>query len=172
MFFIIKSYVNVPICRFAVRYALKKYLSTRGEIMSEQIAENFINALHKLEETGEPDEIASLYADNAEIINVVSPKKFNGIEGAREFWTKYRETFGEMRSEFRNKIYNDERAALEWTTTGTSKGENDITYSGVTILEFAGDKISRSCAYFNAHDLGRQIEDAAPPKQNQAVGNA
>lgn len=137
--------------------------------MSQQQAEKFINALRKLEETGESEEIGNLYADSSEITNVVSPHKFQGIKGARDFWTKYRETFGEMRSEFRNQIVTDKSAALEWTTRGTSKDNNEITYSGVTILEFEGDKISRSCAYFNAQDLGRQIEQDAPAKQNQAV---
>jgi hypothetical protein len=137
--------------------------------MSQQLSENFISALHKLEETGDPEEIAALYAGNAEVINVVSPKKFSGTEGAKDFWTKYRETFGEMKSEFRNKIVAENRAALEWTTRGTSKEKHEVTYSGVTILEFDGDKISRSCAYFNAHDLGRQIEQDAPEKPNQAV---
>jgi ketosteroid isomerase-like protein len=137
--------------------------------MSRELAENFINALHKLEETGEPAEITALYAENAEIVNVVSPKKFTGTEGARDFWTRYRETFGEMRSEFRNKIVSENRAALEWTTRGISRENHEITYSGVTILEFKDDKISRSCAYFNAHDLGRQIEQETPAKPNQAV---
>jgi hypothetical protein len=137
--------------------------------MSRQLAENFINALHKLEETGDAKEISSLYSDSAEIVNVVSPKTFAGQEGARDFWMKYRETFGEMRSEFRNQIITEDRAALEWTTVGTSKNEHEITYSGVTILEIEGDKISRSCAYFNSHDLGRQIEQDTPPKPNQAV---
>lgn len=137
--------------------------------MSRELAEIFINALHELEETGEPESIAALYAENAEIVNVVSPKKFAGPDGARDFWTKYRETFGAMRSEFRNQIVAENRAALEWTTRGTSKENHEITYSGVTILEFEGDKISRSCAYFNAHDLGRQIEQDAPAKSNQAV---
>lgn len=137
--------------------------------MSRQLTENFINALHKLEETGEPNEIAALYTENAEIVNVVSPKKFTGTEGAREFWTRYRETFGGMQSEFRNKIVGGNSAALEWTTRGISKENHEITYSGVTILEFDGDKISRSCAYFNAQDLGRQIEQDALAKPNQAV---
>lgn len=137
--------------------------------MSQQTAEKFIAALHKLEETGETAEIAALYADNAEISNVVSPHNFTGQEGAKDFWTKYRETFGEMRSEFRNTIADETHAALEWTTTGNSKDNNQIEYSGVTILEFDGDKISRSCAYFNPQDLGKQIESGAPAKSNQAV---
>lgn len=137
--------------------------------MSEQIAKKFIDALHKLEESRDAGEIASLYADNAEVVNVVTPHTFTGQDGAREFWTKYRETFGEMRSEFRNEIVTDNRAALEWTTTGNANGGNEIEYSGVTILEIEGDKITRSCAYFNSQDLGKQIEGNAPPKANQAV---
>jgi hypothetical protein len=137
--------------------------------MSQQIAEKFVNALHKLEETRDVEEIASLYADTAEVVNVVAPTKFEGQQGAREFWTKYRESFGEMRSEFRNKIYGETSAALEWTTTGNSNNNNEIVYSGVTILEIENDQITRSCAYFNSQDLGKQIESGAPPKPNQAV---
>ncbi|MEP6924121.1 MAG: nuclear transport factor 2 family protein [Pyrinomonadaceae bacterium] len=137
--------------------------------MTESTAEKFIAALHKLEESRETEEIVALYADNAEIANVVAPLKFAGQDGARDFWTKYRDTFGEMRSEFRNKIYGENSAALEWTTTGKSSNDHEVCYSGVTILEIENDKITRSCAYFNADDLGRQIEKGAPPKQNQAV---
>ncbi len=137
--------------------------------MIESIAEEFIAALHKLEASRDPKEIVALYADDAQISNVVAPNKFSGPQGARDFWTKYRETFGDLRSEFRNQIYGEQSAALEWTTTGTSNSKNEICYSGVTILEIENDKITRSCAYFNADDLGRQIESGAPPKQNQAV---
>jgi hypothetical protein len=144
-------------------------LIDQGEFMSRELAETFINALHKLEETGDAQEIAQLYTESAEIANVVTPKTFKGIDGARDFWTRYRETFGEMCSEFRNVLAVEKSAALEWTTTGNSKDDHEITYSGVTILEFDADKISRSCAYFNANDLGRQIERDAPAKPNQAV---
>lgn len=137
--------------------------------MIQKTAEKFVAALHKLEESHESDEIVALYAEASEIANVVAPKKFSGQQGAREFWTKYRETFGEMHSEFRNQIYGERSAALEWTTTGNSSSEHEIRYSGVTILEIENDKITRSCAYFNADDLGRQIEQGAPPKPNQAV---
>ena len=45
--------------------------------------------------------------------NINAPEKFTGQAGAREFRTKYRETFGEVRSTFRNRIVNDDRAAFE-----------------------------------------------------------
>lgn len=137
--------------------------------MNQQITERFIAALRKLEESREVEEIAALYAENAEITNVVAPHKFSGQQGVRDFWTKYRASFGEMRSEFRNKIIGEQSAALEWTTIGNSSENHEIAYSGVTILEFEGDKITRSCAYFNSQDLGKQLESGESPKQNQAV---
>ena len=71
--------------------------------MSEQIAKRFIEALGKLEAGRELEELVRLFAPDAEVGNVVSPEKFHGQEGAREFWgAKYRDTFGEVRSTFRN----------------------------------------------------------------------
>ncbi|HVG37913.1 MAG TPA: nuclear transport factor 2 family protein [Pyrinomonadaceae bacterium] len=129
--------------------------------MSEQVAQNFIAALGKLEAERDLDTIVALFADDAEIGNIVAPEKFHGPDGAREFWGKYRETFGEMKSTFRNRIIGENRAALEWHTTGTAaNGDGDdaqIEYEGVSILEIDGDRITRFRAYFNAGDLGRQI---------------
>ncbi len=128
------------------------------ERMSEQVAENFVQALRSLEESRDLEQIVALHAEEAEVGNIVAPEKFHGTQGAREFWTKYRDTFGEVRSTFRNRIITDSRAALEWTTEGTSgNGGEKINYEGVSILEIEGDKIKRFRAYFNAGALGQQI---------------
>ncbi len=72
--------------------------------MSEQIADKFTEALGRLESGRDLETIAALFAENSEVGNVVAPEKFNGRDGAREFWTKYRDTFGEVHSTFRNII--------------------------------------------------------------------
>lgn len=77
------------------------------------------------------------------------------------FWEAYRDTFGEVASTFRNVIVSDGRAALEWTTTGTSAAGASISYEGVSILEIADSKITRFRAYFDPHDLGLQIEQTS-----------
>jgi ketosteroid isomerase-like protein len=126
--------------------------------MSEQIAKRFIDALGKLEAGRELDEIVRLFAADAEVGNVISPEKFRGPEGAREFWgAKYRDTFGEVRSTFRNVFAAGNRAALEWTTEGTTGDGTPVKYDGVSILETDGEYITRFCAYFDAGALGRQL---------------
>ncbi|MBW3632405.1 MAG: nuclear transport factor 2 family protein [Chloroflexi bacterium] len=125
------------------------------------IAQQFIDALQVLERDGDPTKIIDLFTENSEVGNIVSSREFSGQEGARAFWETYRNTFGEVASSFRNVIVSDGRAALEWTTTGTSPAGAPIAYEGVSILEMADGKITRFRAYFDPHDLGHQIEQAA-----------
>ena len=128
--------------------------------MSETLVEQFIAALGKLESGHDVQGMETLFGSDCELGNVVVPEKFHGIEGVRKFWTKYRDTFAELRSTFRNRIISDGHAALEWTTSATSGDGSKIQYDGVSILEFGGDKIIRFRAYFDPAALGRQIKEA------------
>jgi ketosteroid isomerase-like protein len=85
--------------------------------VSEQIAKQFVAALHKLEQDRDLETIASLFAEDAEIDNVTTGARKEGEQGAKEFWLVYRETFDDMNSTFRNQIMTNGRAALEWVTS-------------------------------------------------------
>ena len=128
--------------------------------MTNSLADRFIAALHKLEASGDVSEMASLFTPDGEIGNVIVPDKFHGPDGARVFWTKYRETFAEMESSFRTQVFAETGAALEWTTKGTTSNGHSIEYEGVTMLEFAGDKIKRFRAYFDPAALTEQVASA------------
>ena len=118
--------------------------------MSERVAERFVEALAKLEGERDVETISALFADESEIGNVVSPEKFYGREGAREFWgAKYRDRFGEVKSTFRNVIRTGTNVALEWTTQGTASDGTPVRYPGVSILETDSQLITRFCAYFD-----------------------
>ncbi len=125
--------------------------------MSQEVAERFVEALRRLEEDRDVETLVAIHTEDCDVGNVAVPETFSGHEGLREFWTGYRKTFGEMKSEFRN-IFADNagRAALEWTTHGTSNG-NTVSYDGVSILEIEGDKVSRFRAYFDPRRLTEQL---------------
>ena len=127
--------------------------------MSEEVAKKFIEALRTLEDTKDAGPLAALYTDGAAVGNVIAPDGFHGQGGAREFWTEYRGTFDTAKSTFRNVIAGDGAAALEWTTEGTGFEGHPFRYSGVTVLEIEGDRVSRSSAYFDPKALGRQIKE-------------
>ena len=126
--------------------------------MSEQIARRFIDALGRLESGRDTDPIVATFAEDCEVGNVLAPERFHGHDGARTFWTEYREAFADVRSSFRNVVAADGRAALEWTTEGTSAAGEPFRYDGVSILEVEGDRVTRFRAYFDPASLGRQLQ--------------
>lgn len=132
--------------------------------MAHETAEKFIEALHELEENRDVERIAALFSENADVNNVVTIENSHDLK-ARDFWQKYRDSFGEVRSEFKNKIYGETSAALEWTTTGTGADGGAIEYEGVSILETEGERITRFFAYFNPSKLGRQMDETARGKE-------
>jgi limonene-1,2-epoxide hydrolase len=126
--------------------------------MSREIADSFIEALHELEEDRHAEALVEIHTEDCEVGNVSVSQTFRGHDGLREFWTEYRKTFGEMKSTFRNVFATEEGAALEWTTEGTSNGE-DVSYAGVSILEVEGGKVRRFMAYFDTRALTPQVVD-------------
>ncbi len=101
--------------------------------------------------------IVSLFSEDCEINNVVTVDNKKGSTDARKFWQSYRDNFSEVESTFRNEIVTENRAALEWKTTGISSEGNEFEYEGVSILEIEADKITRFFAYFDPNKLGQQI---------------
>jgi ketosteroid isomerase-like protein len=126
--------------------------------MLREVADGFVEALRKLEENREVEALVGIHTEDCEVGNVAVSETFRGHDGLREFWTSYRSTFGEMRSEFRNVFATEEGAALEWTTEGTSNGDS-VSYAGVSILEVEGGKVRRFMAYFDPRALTPQIVD-------------
>jgi ketosteroid isomerase-like protein len=124
----------------------------------KEVADGFVEALRKLEENREVEALVGIHTEDCEVGNVAVSETFRGHDGLREFWTSYRSTFGEMRSEFRNVFATEEGAALEWTTEGTSNGDS-VSYAGVSILEVEGGKVRRFMAYFDPRALTPQIVD-------------
>src|SRR5215218_1996324 len=74
----------------------------RGGLVSREVADRFVEALRKLEEDRDVEGLVQIHTEDCDVGNIAVPKTFSGHEGLREFWTGYRDTFGEMRSEFRN----------------------------------------------------------------------
>ena len=124
--------------------------------MSKEVADNFVAALRKLEEEDDVEPLVEIHVKDCEVGNVSVPGTFRGHEGLREFWTSYRSTFGEMKSEFRNVFAAEDGAALEWTTEATSNGDA-VSYDGVSILEIEGGKVIRFMAYFDTRALASQV---------------
>jgi steroid delta-isomerase-like uncharacterized protein len=125
--------------------------------MSKQVADRFVEALWRLEEDRDVEELVEIHTEDCTTGNVAVPQTFDGHDGLREFWTNYRNTFDDMKSEFHNVFADgDGHAALEWTTEGSANG-NTVSYQGVSILEIEDGKVKRFMAYFDPRSLTEQV---------------
>ncbi len=129
--------------------------------MAEQRAQRFIDALHQLEDDRDAERIVGMFADSAELSNPHIHDPLHGRDGAHEFWTTYRDTFGEIHSDFHLVVEQGDGAILEWTSRGTASHGARIEYDGVSVLEFGDGGIRRFRAYFDPAALGDQLEASA-----------
>ena len=122
----------------------------RGESrLSRQLARQFIDALHALEQSGDIEQSVAQYAEDATLDNVDLPEPMAGPDGAQRFRQDDRALFAEIRSEFSHVVGGDE-AALEWTSRGTlTAGGEPIGCEGVTMLTFRGSRASAFRPYFD-----------------------
>jgi ketosteroid isomerase-like protein len=122
--------------------------------MAMERAQRFVDALARLEESGDVEPLLELFSDDAQVSNVASRRTFHGRDGARDFWREYK---GMLKSTFRNMIEAGDRVALEWESSGTAHNGAAVDYEGVSIIEWDGDRISRFYAYFDPRVLGQEL---------------
>jgi ketosteroid isomerase-like protein len=125
--------------------------------MAMERARRFVEALTKLEESGDSEPLLSLFAEDAQVSNVASRRTFHGRDGARDFWREYKGMLRQVKSTFRNMIESGDRVALEWESRGTAHNGAAVDYEGVSIIEWDGDHISRFYAYFDPRVLGLEL---------------
>jgi steroid delta-isomerase-like uncharacterized protein len=127
--------------------------------VSKEVADKFVEALWKLEEERDVEALVEIHTNDCDVGNVAVRRTFSGHDGLREFWTSYRDTFGDMKSEFRN-VFADEagHAALEWSTSAEANG-NEVSYDGVSLLEIEDGKVTRFRAYFDPRTVNDQVVD-------------
>jgi len=124
--------------------------------MSERRSDRFIQALHQLEQQGDTRPLVEMFAPDAQLGNSAAAEGSNKGD-VEKFWNRYRQTFRDIHSEFRNIIEADQRAALEWRSRGTTAAGRTFEYDGVTVLEFSNGLVSRFFAYFDPAALADSV---------------
>jgi ketosteroid isomerase-like protein len=125
------------------------------------LAERFREALDRLERQGQVDELVGLYREGCELTNTARTGRYEGHDGARRFWERYRATFSELHTSYRTVVATADVVVLEWSTEGWAGGR-EVAYDGVTVLALADGGIVRSAAYFDPRRLGRALLGERP----------
>ena len=104
-------------------------------------AKEFIDALHQLEKgsTDDANQLVGLYAKDATLANSALDNKSREMNGTDEilgFWTQYKDTLGDIYSNFHHITVSDDSAGLFWTTEGTNPAGDTVSYHGSTLLVY------------------------------------
>ncbi|MBM9466439.1 nuclear transport factor 2 family protein [Nakamurella leprariae] len=117
---------------------------------SQDRAQAFADAVVRLESSGDLGTFVDLFADDAELVRPETGQQLAGRDGARDYWQQYLAQFRVIRSEFSRVAEGDGLGVLEWQSTGRLAGGGDISYRGVSLVDFASDgRVSRFATYFD-----------------------
>jgi alkyl sulfatase BDS1-like metallo-beta-lactamase superfamily hydrolase len=131
--------------------------------------QQFIDALHTLEQNDDQSPMMQLYADDCELWTLTHKEPLQGKAEIGKFWETYRKNFEFINSEFVRVIESEGRAALEWQAKGSlSNNGSGITYWGVTILDFNGSQITRFASYYDM----KPFMDAIGIEPRMSAGSA
>jgi ketosteroid isomerase-like protein len=117
---------------------------------TRELASRFMHMLQSAEETGDIESLVALFSDDAELINLAMPEPLKGKEGAHRFWDKYLSVFAHIYSEFTNVVESENASVLEWVSRGALTTSEEITYRGVSVLEFNHGKVQRFRTYYDS----------------------
>jgi ketosteroid isomerase-like protein len=114
-------------------------------------AQSFADALQQLEKSGDVDSfVTEMFAEDAELLRPETGQDVSGTGGARQFWEQYVRQFADIRSEFSRVVDSGQVGVLEWTSSGRLSSGADISYRGVSVLDFGQDgKVSRFATYYD-----------------------
>jgi ketosteroid isomerase-like protein len=121
--------------------------------MAKPTAQEFVAALRRVEEEGEVEAMAALYAGDAQLVNPTERTAHVGPDGARRFWAAYRKSFESVRSRFHAVLESEGRIMLEWTSDCRTAAGVETSYDGVSVVETRDGRIARFSAYFDPAQL-------------------
>lgn len=117
---------------------------------ARDLTSRFMRTLQRAEETKDIAALVALFSEDAELMNLAMLEPLQGQAGAQRFWEKYLSVFDRVYSEFTNVVENDDASVLEWISQGTLSTSEEISYRGVSILEFNNGKVQRFRTYYDS----------------------
>ena len=121
--------------------------------MASQHAEAFMNALRDAERTGDATGLVGRFTDDAELSNLAGAGPHRGPDGVREFWADYLAFFDKIESRFTRVLEGDGFVTLEWVSDGALKTGEPVSYRGVSLLEWDGDRVAKFRTYYDSAAL-------------------
>lgn len=114
-----------------------------------ELTKRFVAALGELHDSRDVEPLVELFADDATLDKAGIPHGQHGKDGARTFWTQYRDVFDNLESSFSHTVTDDGIAFLEWNSTGTLRDGTPFRYDGVSVLEGDDEAVTAFRTYYD-----------------------
>jgi len=113
-------------------------------------AQQFADALQRLEASGDLDAFLERFADDVTLLRPEPGGQEQGREGARRYWRAYLDQFSQVSSTFGRVVDAESLGELEWVSEGELATGRPISYAGVSLLEHDADgKVVRFATYYD-----------------------
>ena len=116
--------------------------------ISDDRTRTFATALQTFEKDGDAAAFAALFADDAVTQRFDARNERHGE--VEQFWQEYHAQFESISTTFSDVVEGGDRAALEWTSEGSLVDGRPLSYRGVTVVDFDGEKISKLSTYYDS----------------------
>lgn len=132
--------------------------------MSEQNKALYRRVIEEIWHDKNPDKIDEIYAKDFVMHTPVGDYK--GPEGYREIYDAYANAFPDCRFHIGGILAEGDRVMLQYTYTGTHKGElmdiaptgKKISVMGIAVMRASGGKIVEESAVWDLYGLLQQLE--------------
>jgi ketosteroid isomerase-like protein len=118
--------------------------------MASKLAERFMRALQRFEQTDDVTPLLGLFHEDCEALNLGRTEPARGIREVERFWRDYRSAFRGIQSEFSHVIEDEAGAVLEWVSRGALANGEPVQYRGVSVLETDGGRVRRLRTYYDS----------------------
>lgn len=108
-----------------------------------------MQALQATEQTRDPAPLVALFAPGSRLNNLTT-RTWEGQDGAREFWETYLGNFETIRSTFFHSADNGQTGIMEWEARGQLRGGHDLSYRGVSVIEYVGGAVQAFRTYYDS----------------------
>jgi ketosteroid isomerase-like protein len=116
----------------------------------EVTAQDFADRLQRLEADRDLEAFLGLFAEDVELRRPEQGADEHGLDGARRFWQAYLDQFDDIASKFSRMVDAERIGELEWTSQGSLRTGQRITYAGCSLLEHDRDgKVARFATYYD-----------------------
>jgi ketosteroid isomerase-like protein len=122
--------------------------ASRSSRAEATVVDRYRSALHAVEERGDTEWMVALFASDATLASPLIRAE-EGEGSASHFWAEYHRVFATIVTQIDRVSDASGTATLQWTSRGRHATGPEVTFSGVTVLEYRDDRITRLQSFFD-----------------------